>query len=100
MSTNPLTVNTNVLNNVMLYRYEKPWMYKIASLFAIFALIGCLTMADNVYLTLCKDLFNSNIDLNTRIKNHFLPVSAILIGLLAGKIFQFYSNLLFYFTIF
>lgn len=85
MSSNPLNINTNVVNNVILYRYEKPWMYKIASGFAIFALIGCLTMADNVYLILCKDLFNSNIDWGVRVKEHFLPLAAILIGVLAGK---------------
>lgn len=85
MSTNPLNINTKVINNVMLYRFEKPWMYKIAAGFAIFALVGCLAMADNVYLILCKDLFNSNIDWGVRLRDHFLPVAAIGIGLVAGK---------------
>lgn len=70
----------------MLYRNEKPYVYKCAFVFGILGLVGCLAMADNVYLILCKDLFNGAIPLFERLKNHALPLAAVLTGVVAGKI--------------
>lgn len=83
--TNPLKVKTNVKNNVMLYRFEKPYMYKCGIVFAGAVLIGCLAMADNVFMILCKGMFDKNKDLLTRIMEHLLPLSFVVIGLVAGK---------------
>ncbi|OXU29312.1 hypothetical protein TSAR_014722 [Trichomalopsis sarcophagae] len=66
IETNPLKVNTKVQNNVMLYRFEKPYLYKGALIFAGVALVGCVTMVDNVYLILCKNLWNPDKPLLTR----------------------------------
>ncbi|KAL7305724.1 hypothetical protein TKK_0001977 [Trichogramma kaykai] len=83
---NPLKVNTKVLNNVMLYRFEKPFMFKAAAAFGILTCIGCLTMADTIYLVLCKDLFNPEKDLWTRLKAHVLPLAGISIGVICGPL--------------
>lgn len=82
---NPLRVNTNVKNNVMLYRYNSDTLMRGAMIFAILATLGCLFMADNVYMILCKDLFNKTIPLKQRLWEHIFPLSAIVIGILAGN---------------
>ena len=86
-----MKINTNVKNNVILYRFEKPWMYKGATIFSILALVACLAMSDTVYLILCKDLFNPEKDLLTRLKAHLLPLGVIIIGIVCGKI-NFYRS--------
>ena len=91
--TNPLQINTNIKNNVILYRYERPYMYKFATAFGVLSLIGCLTMADSVYNILCKNLLNPNEDLMTNLVAHALPLGAIAVGILAGKFYFINMNI-------
>ncbi|XP_031780781.1 uncharacterized protein LOC100678230 [Nasonia vitripennis] len=84
IETNPLKVNTKVQNNVMLYRFEKPYLYKGALIFGGVALVGCLAMADNVFLILCKNLWNPDKPLLTRLYEHALPLAFIAVGCIAG----------------
>jgi len=83
---NPLKINTNVKNNVMLYRFERDVLMRGALLFSVIALVTCLFMADNVYLILCQDLFNNNIPLKERLYDHIFPLAAITIGISAGPL--------------
>ncbi|XP_014213361.1 transmembrane protein 223 [Copidosoma floridanum] len=83
---NPLRINTKIKNNVMLYRLEKDIFIRGSLLFGIVAMIGCLFMADSVYMVLCKDLFNPTIPWKTRLYDNIFPVSAVIIGILAGPL--------------
>ncbi|XP_058807562.1 transmembrane protein 223 [Phymastichus coffea] len=85
-TTNPTDFNIKVKNNVMLYRFEKPYMFKLATVFAVFAFVGCFAMADIVYKVLCKDLWNSEKALRTRLIEHLLPISAVITGVAGGPI--------------
>ncbi|KAJ8669718.1 hypothetical protein QAD02_000977 [Eretmocerus hayati] len=83
---NPLIINTNVLNNVILYRFEKTLRFKLAAVFAVMTLLGCWFMVDNVYMLMCRGLFDHERDLMQRIREHTWPITAMVIGGLGGPL--------------
>ena len=89
--TNPLLINTKITNNVILFRYDKPWVYKVAFGFGCFATLSLLAMADLVYKALCTNLFNSAIDWKARLYAHAIPLTAIAIGVFGGKALYCYN---------
>jgi hypothetical protein len=88
-STNPLSYNTNVKNNVLLYKYERPWAYKLAFAFGIVTLFGCFCIANNIYIICFKQFFNTDVALKTRLYDHIFPMLMIVTALIGGKILHF-----------
>ncbi|XP_011504551.1 PREDICTED: transmembrane protein 223-like [Ceratosolen solmsi marchali] len=88
-STDRLSYNIKVENNVMLYKYENPWMFKISVVCAVLVFLGSLSMIDNVYLILCKDLFHEDKNLLTRLREHIFPLSLIAVGVLSCPVVLF-----------
>ena len=83
---------TNVLNNVIIYKYEKGVAFAIIIAFAFVQLFGMLSMAANVNSTFCQELWNSEMHWRERLAKHKYSVFAIICGVFFGN----YLKIMFY----
>lgn len=82
--SNPLDVNTNVQNNVLVYKFNRELLCKGAFFLGMVCMLGLLSMADNVYRVYIKQQ-NKALPLKDRLIKFAIPATAVFIGLTCGE---------------
>lgn len=80
--------SSKILNNVLIFQFERPVAYKIVVSFAFIQLFGMYSMVTNIYDTYCQDLFEAAKSWKERIKSHPFSLVTIAIGCIFGKYFK------------
>lgn len=76
--------SSKILNNVLIFQFERPVAYKIVVSFAFIQLFGMYSMVTNIYDTYCQDLFEAAKSWKERIKSHPFSLVTIAIGCIFG----------------
>ncbi|XP_015590821.1 transmembrane protein 223 [Cephus cinctus] len=88
----PYEVNTNVANNVILYKFEKDRFHKLLTIFGFSQLFGWLTISYYIYISYCKNLFETENWIDHVKENpvrFFLLVSSTMLGVLSYGVIHF-----------
>ncbi|XP_033231246.1 transmembrane protein 223 isoform X2 [Belonocnema kinseyi] len=75
---------TAVLNNVIIYKYERGTAFAFIMVFSVIQLFGMLSMASNLYTTFCADIFNREKSWSTRLLECKYSVFGIASGCFFG----------------
>ncbi|XP_051155827.1 transmembrane protein 223 [Leptopilina boulardi] len=75
-----------ILNNVLIFKFERSTTYKVVITFAFIQLFGMITMANNIYRTFCKDLFDETKTWRQKLATHPFSLLAIFIGCTCGPV--------------
>ncbi|XP_024883355.1 transmembrane protein 223 isoform X1 [Temnothorax curvispinosus] len=81
-----LDVNTNVQNNVVLYKLEKSAYYRYMRIFSIGQLFGWSVLAFYTYKPSFWDIFYTDIKFKEFCYNHMFRLSTFICAILAGPI--------------
>lgn len=77
-------VNTNVQNNVILYKNENDRYFRYVKIFAIGQLFGWSVLAAYTYMPAFFDIFRADINSKEFIKKHILQLSLFTFSIFAG----------------
>lgn len=82
-----LDVNTNVQNNVLLYKFENKRYFLILRMFAIGQLFGWSILALYTYSPIFFEIFNTDVKLKHFIRDNGFRFFTFVFSIIAGKFF-------------
>lgn len=80
-----LDVNTNVQNNVILYKYEGSTYIRNLRIFGVVQLFCCLVLAFYSYTPSFWDIYKTDINLKEYLLNHMLRIGIFFFVIMTGK---------------
>jgi len=86
-----LDVNTNVQNNVILYKFEKNVYFRNIQIFGVGQLFGWALLAFYTYKPSFWDIFNTDIKFKEYLVNHVFWLGTFLFSIFIGKNHLLYS---------
>lgn len=92
-----LDVNTNVQNNVILYKYERDKYFWTIRVFAFGQLFGWSMLALYTYTPEFFDIFKTDIKFKEFLKEHVFRFGTFVFSIFAGKTFYFFFTVKIYF---
>lgn len=75
-----------ILNNVLLFKFERKVGFRVVIAFAFFQLFGLFSMAHNVYKTFCQNLFERTISWKQKLESNPFSILTIFIAFTCGPI--------------
>ncbi|XP_043462470.1 uncharacterized protein LOC122498683 [Leptopilina heterotoma] len=76
--------SNKILNNVLIFNFERPVAYTVVISFAFIQLFGMYSMVTNIYDTYCQDLFDKAKSWKEKINEHPISLLTIAIGCIFG----------------
>ncbi|XP_011170789.2 transmembrane protein 223 [Solenopsis invicta] len=81
-----LDINTNILNNVLLYKYERKAYFRNMKLFGIGQMFGWSILAFYTYKPSFWDIFTTDIKFKEYLFNHMFRLSMFVFSIFAGPL--------------